>query len=575
MTSDTAQTAASTKIPALKGSLPWVGHMVPFAMNPYLFTKKVADKLGEIASFKLLGQKIILLTGDEASRLFYRGSDEELDQSAAYKLMTPIFGEGLIFDAPIKRKNEQLKMLMPSLRVEAMRQHSFKIVQEVEDIISDWGSSGEVEIVEFMKRLTINTASHCLLGKEFRYELNEQFAEIYHDLEQGISPIAYHFPNLPIPKFRRRDRARKKLQKLVGDIVEKRKQQTEKPSDMFQTLIDMKYDDGSSLNANEITGLLVGAIFAGHHTSSGTSAWVLLELLKNPHLMREVVQELDDLLGSDGAVTFQSLREMPKLESVLKEVLRLHPPLIILMRQVSQTMHFKDYQLNPGDMVWACPPVTHRQSKHFSNPEVFDPDRFSPERAEDRNNMAYQPFGGGKHKCSGNAFAMFQIKAIFAILLRRYEFELVDSPEQYKDNYKEMIVQPTSPCKVRFKKRDLSTFKSKYGSSGAAAEQQGCPMHEQAAAPACPAHAAAKPESVKKPEVIKKQVQLVELDQVLCQGHGMCTGEAPDYFKLEESGELNILKAEVDKNDLEKIQAAIKFCPNQALSLTEKTVETA
>ena len=464
------------QIPTMTGGLPYIGHMFQFALNPYRFTQKVADKLGEIGAFTLLGQRIVLLTGDDASRLFYRSSDEQLDQSAAYKLMTPIFGEGLVFDAPLHIKDQQLKMIMPSLRLEAMKSHSQKIVLEVEDSINNWGQAGEIDLVAYMKQLTINTASHCLLGKEFRYELTEEFSDIYHDLEKGVNPLAYHFPNLPLPSFKKRDRARARLQQLVGEIVAKRQHQTDKPDDMFQSFIDASYEDGSKLDANEITGMLVGAIFAGHHTSSGTAAWVLIELLKHPELMQAVNQELDDLLGSDGEVSFQSLREMPILERVLKEVLRLHPPLIILMREVSEDLHFKDYSIAKGDMVWACPPVTHRYGSLFSNPDSFDPDRFSPERREDKNLMAFQPFGGGKHKCSGNAFAMFQIKAIFAVLLRRYQFELVDPADKYVDNYKEMIVQPISPCRIRYQKRDASSFSSRYGRQQHADSQ--CPMHQ-------------------------------------------------------------------------------------------------
>ncbi|HET8705350.1 MAG TPA: cytochrome P450, partial [Pseudomonadales bacterium] len=329
-----------------------------------------------------------------------------------------------------------------------------------------------------MKQLTINTATHCLLGREFRYELTEEFAEIYQDLEKGVNALAYSFPNLPIPAFKKRDRARQRLHELVGQIVKKREAQTEKPSDMFQMLIDTRYDDGSKLSTNEITGMLVGAIFAGHHTSSGTAAWVLLELLKHPSILKQVKTELDDLLGADGDVTFQSLREVPKLENVLKEVLRLHPPLIVLMRKVSEPLQYKNYAINVGDMVWAAPPVTHRMNHLFPNPEVFDPDRYTPERAEDKNLMAYQPFGGGKHKCSGNAFAMFQIKAIFSILLRKYEFELVDAPDSYQDNYGEMIVQPKSPCRIRYKLRKPESFSSEYGTMGAIAKPVGgCPVH--------------------------------------------------------------------------------------------------
>lgn len=534
--------------PAAKGGIPWFGHMMSFARNPFRFVERVAREGGEIVSFTLMGQRIILLTGDEASEVFYRSSDEQLDQSAAYKLMTPIFGEGLVFDAPIERKNEQLRMLMPSLRVEAMREHSHKIVQEVEDIIAGWGDAGEIDLVPFMKQLTINTASHCLLGREFRYELSEEFAEIYHDLEQGVHPLAYHFPNLPIPKFRKRDKARKRLQQLVGGIVKKREAQAEKPSDMFQSLIDMRYEDGAKLDENEITGLLVGAIFAGHHTSSGTAAWVLLELLKHPQVLRETRTELDRLLGATGEVTFASLREMPTLENVLKEVLRLHPPLIILMRQVAEDLRFKDYTIRKGDMVWACPPVTHRLSRLFSNPAAFDPDRFSPERREDRNLMAYQPFGGGKHKCSGNAFAMFQIKAIFAVLLRRYEFELVDAPETYVDNYKDMIVQPKEPCRIRYRRRAVDTVVSDYGKAAPPAASK-CPVdHAAMAKPAAPS-------------------VTVVVDRGLCQGHAMCMGEAPSHFQVGDDGVLKIVKEAVTPEELQAVQSAVNYCPNVALRL--------
>lgn len=618
------ETAGKTDLkepPALKGGLPWLGHITSFARNPYHFMKHVSDTAGEVVSFTLMGQRVVLLTGDEASRLFYRSTDDEVSQSAAYKLMTPIFGPGLVFDAPNEKKNEQLRMLMPVLKIDAMRTHSEKVVQEVEDITADWGDSGEIDLVDFMTQLTINTASHCLLGREFRYELTEEFADIYHDLEKGIHPLAYHFPNLPLPRFKKRDGARERLEVLVGEIVEKRKKMAQKPSDMLQSLIDTEYKNGERLTHNEITGLLVAAIFAGHHTSSGTAAWVLLELLKHPHIYRQSQQELDDLLGAEGAVTFESLRQVPTLENVLKEVLRLHPPLILLMRQVLvDGLHVKGFNIQKDDMLWACPPVTHRMSKHFPNPEVFDIERYNDERREDRNLMAYQPFGGGKHKCSGNAFATFQIKAIFAVLLRRYDFELVAAPDSYVDDYKEMIVQPLRPCRVRYHKR--TNVPAGYGTVGngeQAVVGETCPMHNkagskpesQAKTVGCPAHAApiAKEShskkttptptlaptpaettpsilvraSAKEPMLAKESAQKpaqkpaqnsqrtfrVVVDKQLCQGHAVCMGEDAQRFHVGDDFTLHILKEEVAADELDKVQMQIAYCPNQALSISE------
>jgi len=183
----------------------------------------------------------------------------------------------------------------------------------------------------------------------------------------------------------------------------------------------------------------------------------------------------------------------------------------------------------------------------FPNPEVFDPDRYTTERAEDKNLMAYQPFGGGKHKCSGNAFAMFQIKAIFSVLLRHYDFELVDPPSEYVDDYGEMIVQPKSPCRVRYKRRPADSFASRFGSAGI----------EQETATSCPMHAA--------PTTETKTTFRIKVDRQLCQGHSMCMGEAPELFKVDDSGFNHIVMENPDLEWLEKAQRAAQYCPNQAI----------
>ena len=528
--------------PRLKGAKPFVGHIGEFGKNPHEFMMNLRAKLGDIAEFKMFHQSMVLLTGVEASEAFYRAPDEQLDQGAAYKIMTPIFGAGVVFDAPIKKKNQQLQMLMPALRDKPMRTYSDIIVEEVEQLIAGWGDQGEIDLLEFTKELTIYTSSHCLLGPEFRHELNKEFAEIYHDLEQGIQPIAYVFPNLPLPVFRRRDKARQRLQGLVTEIMERRAKTRSESPNVFQTLIDASYEDGTKLTAHEITGMLVATIFAGHHTSSGTTAWVLIELLRHPEHMRAVLSELDQLFAHDQAVTFESLRQIPKLENVLKEVLRLHPPLIILMRKVLRDFDIGGYRIKAGKFVCAAPAVTHRIAEIFPNPEQFDPDRYTAERAEDRNLYGWQAFGGGRHKCSGNAFALFQIKAIFCVLLRRYEFELVDAPSSYRDDYTKMVVEPASPCRIRYRKR--------------AQAQSGRSMSEDQGAPEA--------------EELKTLGRFrIEVDFDLCKGHATCMGEAPELFKVDEEGRLTILEDTPEELFREKALKAAKYCPTQAIKVSD------
>lgn len=218
----------------MSGGLPLIGHMLKFGKNPFDYMTLLRSKLGEIGEFRLFHQEMVLLTGPEGNEAFFRAPDEQLDQNEAYKVMTPIFGKGVVFDAPPHIKDQQLKMLMPVLRDKPMRTYSKIIVQEVEEAVAEWGESGEVDLLEFMKQLTIYTSSHCLLGDEFRYELNEEFAKLYHDLENGMHPLAFIFPYLPIPILRRRDKARVRLQELVTEIIEKRAKKLRKVMMLFK-----------------------------------------------------------------------------------------------------------------------------------------------------------------------------------------------------------------------------------------------------------------------------------------------------------------------------------------------------
>lgn len=532
----TMSTQTFKKPPVLPGSLPFAGHILRFGQNPHAFMMQLRERFGDVAEFHLFHQKMVLLTGSHASEAFYRAPDETLDQGPAYKMMTPIFGEGVVFDAPLKKRNQQLQMLMPALRDKPMRTYSEIIVREVEDLIASWGDSGRIDLLEFTKELTIYTSSHCLLGTEFRHELNAEFAAIYRDLEQGIRPIAYVFPYLPLPVFRRRDLARARLQQLVTQIMEKRAARKEHSTNVFQMLIEARYEDGTPLTPHDITGMLIATIFAGHHTSSGTTAWVLIELLRHPKHLRTILAEIDQVFGADRPVTFESLRQLPRLENVIKEVLRLHPPLILLLRKVMKDFYVQDYKIDAGKFVCAAPSVTHRIPELFPDPEFFDPDRYTPERAEDKDLFGWQAFGGGRHKCSGNAFALFQIKAIICVLLRRFRFELVEAPGHYRDDYRQMIVEPQSPCPIRYYRRE-APVEPVSTDAPAAKNQRSTGGFE------------------------------IRVDWDLCKGHANCMAEAPELFRVDDDGRLTVLQAHPDAALLEKARAAEKFCPTRAIRL--------
>ncbi|MCA1004248.1 cytochrome P450 [Rhodococcus hoagii] len=464
-----------TDPPRVSGGLHEHGHLEELRTDPIALMRRVREECGDVGVFRLVDRDVVLLTGAEANEFFFRSSDEDLDQQAAYPFMKPIFGEGVVFDASPERRSEMLHN--SALRGEQMRGHAATIGVEVEDMVSRWGDEGEIDLLEFFAELTIYTSSACLIGKKFRDELDDRFAKLYHELEQGTDAIAFVDPYAPIESFRRRDAARVALVELVQGIMNGRianPPQGKEDRDMLDVLVSIKDDDGNlRFSADEITGIFISMMFAGHHTTSGTAAWSLIELLRHPDAMRQVTTELDELYADGADISFHALRQIPVLEAVIKETLRLHPPLIILLRVARGDFEVGGFSIHEGNLVAATPAISNRIPEDFPDPDAFDPARYiDPNQEDTANRWTWIPFGAGRHRCVGAAFAQMQLKAIFSILLRDYEFEMAQPADSYRNDHSKMVVQLQQPCRVRYRRR--TTRAASVGA--AAAAPAGCPV---------------------------------------------------------------------------------------------------
>jgi sterol 14-demethylase len=445
------------------------GHLEELRRDPIALMRRVRDECGDVGRFDLAGRPVILLSGADANEFFFRAADEDLDQAEAYPFMTPIFGEGVVFDASPERRREALHN--QALRGDMMRGHAQTIADEVDRMVAGWASEGEIDLLDWFAELTIYTSSACLIGAKFRNELDRRFAELYHDLERGTDALAFVDPYAPIESFRRRDQARAALVSLVGQIMAARAAAgppERSGRDLLDVLMSIRNPDGSdTFSPDEITGMFISMMFAGHHTSSGTAAWTLIELLRNPGCLAEVVAELDGLyrpgpaaaggglaMGVPPAVSFQALREIPRLESAVKEALRLHPPLILLLRAATRELEVLGYRIPAGALVGATPAISNRIAADFPDPDAFRPERYAEPRQEDLiNRWTWIPFGAGRHRCVGANFAMIQLKAIFSVLLRDWSFELAQPPGSYRNDHSKMVVQLARPCVVRYRRR--------------------------------------------------------------------------------------------------------------------------
>ena len=341
--------------PKVSGGDDPTGHLEELRADPIGLMERTRAECGDVGEFRLADKEVVLLTGAEANEVFFRATDDDLDQAAAYPFMTPIFGEGVVFDASPERRREQLHNM--ALRDKQMRGHAETIQREVDEMVARWGDAGEIDLLDWFAELTIYTSSSCLIGRKFRLDLDDRFAA-------------------PLPRARaghRRHRLRRRLRRhpvvprprpgpgRAGRRWSRRSwtsarwpvRPPEKDErDLLDVLMSLRDEDGAlRFSADTITGMFISMMFAGHHTTSGTAAWTLIELLRHPEEMAAVVAELDELYADGTEVSYQALREMPRLEGAIKEALRLHPPLILLLRVSNIDLEVGGHVVRKGKMV--------------------------------------------------------------------------------------------------------------------------------------------------------------------------------------------------------------------------------
>ena len=496
------------------------------------------DELGEVGELDFAGNRVVMMMGEEAQEAFFRASDEQLDQAAAYPFMTPVFGEGIVFDGTPEQRKQALRNR--SLTARFMEAHAGTIASEVRRMTATLGEAGEIDLLDFFSELTIYTSSACLIGRGFREALTPEYFRTFYELERGTDAIAYVNPHLPIPAFRARDRARRRLVELLEGVFERRRDDPSAERELFDLLLTLRDDAGQPrYTIDQITGMFISMMFAGHHTTSGSAAWTLIELSKHPHVLRDVVDELDGL--DEGAVEqgAAALREMPRLEHSIQEALRLHPPLILLMRMVMTDFRYKGWTVPAGKLVGVSPAVSNRMPECFPEPDRFDPRRYEPGREEDRQLFAWIPFGAGRHRCVGSAFAMMQLKAIFAGLLRTFEFELAQPESSYRNDHSKMVVQLAQPCRVRYRRRA--------GPGTAATPRTGRAARSDAA---------------------DEAPIRIRVDRDLCQGHGDCALASPEVFEVEPAERKVRLRQACPRASLRaSVTEAVRRCPTGALSV--------
>ena len=279
--------------PLVSGAKPVIGHALEFQSDRSGLIKRGYEEHGLIFSLKLFNQNVAVLIGPDLQKTFYMETDKKLGIQKPYKFLKALFGE-VLFIAPHEQYLEQRPLIMQAFRRQKMLSYIQTMQQRTQLWLDSLGEKGEFEITSVMGWLTQDIAGYALMGEAFQEQAGREFWDLYLEVGKSIDPILP--PNLPLPKFRRRDKAKAEMHKILQPILDERRQHPDRYDDFLQDFVNAGYPDGRDIEDEVLLGLMMGLMFAGHETTAGQAAWTVIQLLQNPDYLQLVQEDIEELL---------------------------------------------------------------------------------------------------------------------------------------------------------------------------------------------------------------------------------------------------------------------------------------
>ncbi len=442
----------AVRTPPVVPGLPLLGNALDFRANPVDLIRRGYEMYGPLFAIAVGPKHFAVLLGPENNRFFFEQTGNLLSIQKAYQFLIPMFGDRFLFVVDEAEYKEQRSIVLPAFQGKKLDGYVQAMVAETEDWLATLGDTGSFRLVDAMGSLAIFMTIRAIVGEDFRRRAGAEFWDLFQSLSGGVEYVLP--PNLPLPRFRRRDRAKHELHRMLGKIIAERRHGTEEHHDFIQVLSEATYSNGQLLAEPTIVGMILGMVYAGQENTTGHTSWALINLLQNPDYLASVLEEQEAVLGAQPALDLATLRKLDHLEWALKETERLQSSIRFIVRYTTADYDLGGYRVPRGWLTMIAPSVSHRLPQVFADPDRYDPDRFAPGRGEDRkapNSLI--GFGGGLHRCLGVHFAYASMKVILTLLLQRYTLELVDPFPQSVPG--PAINRPQKPCLVRYHRRQV------------------------------------------------------------------------------------------------------------------------
>jgi cytochrome P450 len=386
----------------------------------------------DITRFHLVGQGDVYALGhpDYLERVLL-ADREKFQKSEDFRIA---FGEGVL-TVEGEEWRQQRDALQPYFTRDSVLTYADGMVEQIRRRTDRWEDGQQFDLQERFTGMTLDVLFATVLGRELAIEGDERLREAAENLHAWFVPTSYMLPNwVPTPSRRRFARAkatiREEADRLLAEQAGDAPTDPTEAEDLLSLLVGIReagLSDSAMLSDERLRDQMVTIIFAGHDTTTGTLTFAFWALANHSEVRERFHAEVDAL---DGPPTPDDLDDLPVTERVIKETLRLYPPVYILPRMSATDLEMGGYHIPEGERVNTSLWRIQRDERFFENPHEFAPSRWDGDLESDLHNFAYAPFGGGPRICLGREFALVEAKLALAAIGRQFQLEWLGDNER-------------------------------------------------------------------------------------------------------------------------------------------------
>lgn len=412
----------------------WIGltwrHAFRLWHDPLDFIDDMA-RYGDIVFYRFFWYEGFQLNHPDVVREAFLTKAKNFEkQTRQMNLLRSITGDGLL-NAEGELWRRQRRIIGPAFAAEQGRHLAMVAIDETQKMLDRWDGLGEIRVHDEFLHLLTASISRAMFGEDLGNRTPE-LADAMTSISEGVMDEflnPFMLPDwFPTPGIQRKVQGRQLLNDFVAETIARRRASGKLGRDLLGVLLTAvdNEGDGKGMSDKQAHAEALTIFFAGHHTAAASLAWTAYLLAQNPEIDRRLATAIAEHTPGHGAARGEAI---PYVEWTMKESMRIYPPAWSLFgREAVQDCELGGYPVPAGSWIFCYPWVLHHDERFFPDPWRFEPERFTPERAEQIPIGSFIPFGVGGHACSGMRMAMSMLTTVLPLVVQRYSFRL--SPEQ-------------------------------------------------------------------------------------------------------------------------------------------------